>query len=155
MRKTQKKKVTGTTVLYRSETNRVIGGVCGGLGEVFEVDPNIIRGLFALATIFGGSGILFYVILWIVIPSQSRLMNKGQDTIRENFEEMKVEAQKFSSHINTGDNSRSALAIILIGCGILFLLNNFGFVEFINFKRMWPLIFILIGFSILMKKKTR
>ena len=54
--------------LYRSWDNRIIAGVCGGLGEYFSIDPTLIRVLFlAFAIIFGG-GILLYILLWILIP---------------------------------------------------------------------------------------
>ena len=54
--------------LYRSRTNYMIAGVCGGLGEYFEIDPTIIRLLLIFATLIAGSGILFYLIAWLVIP---------------------------------------------------------------------------------------
>lgn len=47
--------------LHRSATNYVIAGVAGGLGEYFNIDPLVIRILFILLTIFGGSGILLYI----------------------------------------------------------------------------------------------
>ena len=56
--------------LYRSITDRRIAGVCGGLGEYFEVDPNVIRVLAAALTLAGGSGVLAYIIAWIVVPEQ-------------------------------------------------------------------------------------
>ena len=56
--------------LYRSKTNRMIGGVCGGLGEFFGIDPTLIRVLFTMLAILGGQGILLYLILVIVIPDQ-------------------------------------------------------------------------------------
>jgi phage shock protein PspC (stress-responsive transcriptional regulator) len=59
--------------LYRSENSRVLGGVCGGIGEYFSLDPVIIRFAFVIFTLMGGSGILLYIILWIVIPSKSAL----------------------------------------------------------------------------------
>jgi phage shock protein PspC (stress-responsive transcriptional regulator) len=54
--------------LTRSRTDRRIGGVCGGLGKYFEVDPTLIRLAFALAFVFAGTGLLLYLILWIVLP---------------------------------------------------------------------------------------
>jgi phage shock protein C len=58
----------GIKKLYRSWDNRVIAGVCGGIGEYFSVDPTLIRVLFlAFAIIFGG-GILLYLLLWLLIP---------------------------------------------------------------------------------------
>jgi phage shock protein C len=54
--------------LYRSETNKMIGGVAGGLGDYFNIDPVLLRLLFVLVVLLGGSGILAYLILWIVVP---------------------------------------------------------------------------------------
>jgi phage shock protein C len=54
--------------LYRSLSQRMIGGVCGGLGEYLAIDTTLIRVLFVLATLFGGHGILLYLILLILVP---------------------------------------------------------------------------------------
>lgn len=56
--------------LYRSENNKVIFGVCGGLGEYFEVDPTLIRLGVVLFSMAGGSGLLAYLIAAIVMPKQ-------------------------------------------------------------------------------------
>jgi phage shock protein PspC (stress-responsive transcriptional regulator) len=52
----------------RSLTDRKIAGVCGGLGAYFNIDPTIVRILFICLLIFGGSGVLLYLIFWIVSP---------------------------------------------------------------------------------------
>ncbi len=54
--------------LYLSQTDKKIGGVCGGLGEYLDVDPTIIRIIWALL-IFSGVGLLAYLIAWLVIPN--------------------------------------------------------------------------------------
>ena len=54
--------------LHRSRTDKMIGGVCGGLGEYFGVDPTIVRVVWVAITLFGGAGILAYLILWIIMP---------------------------------------------------------------------------------------
>jgi phage shock protein C len=54
--------------LYRSREDRMIGGVCGGLGEFFGIDSTLIRLLFVLLVIFGGSGILVYLVLLVIVP---------------------------------------------------------------------------------------
>jgi phage shock protein PspC (stress-responsive transcriptional regulator) len=56
--------------LYRSRKNRIIAGVCGGIGEYFGIDPTIIRLLWVLVTFFGGWGILAYIVFWIIIPEK-------------------------------------------------------------------------------------
>lgn len=56
--------------LYRSTEGRKIAGVCGGLGEYFDIDPTIIR-LIWLAMIFAvGTGVLAYIIAWIIVPEK-------------------------------------------------------------------------------------
>lgn len=57
-----------TKRLYRKSSNRVIGGVCSGLGDYFNVDTVIIRLAWALAVAIGGIGLLAYIIAWIIIP---------------------------------------------------------------------------------------
>jgi phage shock protein PspC (stress-responsive transcriptional regulator) len=56
--------------LYRSTTNKVLGGVCYGMGTYFNMDPTIVRLLWVLFTLLGGAGILAYIICWIVIPEE-------------------------------------------------------------------------------------
>ncbi len=59
--------------LYRSRTEKMIGGVCGGLAEVLDLDPTIVRVVFVLLALLGGHGILLYLILWIVMPRQDQI----------------------------------------------------------------------------------
>lgn len=54
--------------LYKSDRNRFICGVCGGIGEYFNVDPTLIRLAFVLFSILGGSGILLYLACALVMP---------------------------------------------------------------------------------------
>jgi phage shock protein PspC (stress-responsive transcriptional regulator) len=56
--------------LYRSRTNRKIAGVCGGLGEYFNVDPVFIRIVWVVLILGAGVGLLAYLICWLVIPNQ-------------------------------------------------------------------------------------
>jgi phage shock protein C len=56
--------------LVRSERDKVIAGVCGGLAEHFDIDPVIVRVAFVVAALFG-PGLLAYVVLWIAVPKES------------------------------------------------------------------------------------
>ncbi len=56
--------------LYRSRDDRMIAGVCGGLGEYFNIDPTIVRLVLLFLTLWGGGGVLVYVLAWIVIPER-------------------------------------------------------------------------------------
>lgn len=57
--------------LHRSEKDRVITGICGGIGEYLNIDPTIIRILFVILSLNGGSGLLLYIILLIIIPEEA------------------------------------------------------------------------------------
>lgn len=56
--------------LFRSRANRKIAGVCGGLGEHFDMDPIFIRATFLVSIFFGGLGLLIYLVLWLLMPEQ-------------------------------------------------------------------------------------
>ena len=57
--------------LQRSRTDKMVGGVCGGLAEYFGIDPTVVRVLWVVITLLGGAGLLLYVILWIIMPLES------------------------------------------------------------------------------------
>lgn len=61
-----------TRKLQRSTSNKMIAGVCAGIANYFNMDPTIIRVLYVLMVFFAGFGILLYLILWLVIPSESQ-----------------------------------------------------------------------------------
>jgi phage shock protein C len=59
-----------TKRLYRSDDERIIAGVCGGIGEYFDIDPTIIRLLWVVFILAGGSGIIAYILAWIIVPER-------------------------------------------------------------------------------------
>jgi phage shock protein C len=60
--------------LYRSEEDRILGGVCGGLAEVYDLDPTLVR-LVTIVLIFSGISPLIYVIAWLIMPTESEVNN--------------------------------------------------------------------------------
>jgi phage shock protein C len=56
--------------LYRSRSDRMIGGICGGLGKYLNVDPTLVRLLFVLGAFMGGPGLLVYLIMLLVVPEE-------------------------------------------------------------------------------------
>lgn len=56
--------------LYRIPSKGMVGGVCAGLGEYLNADPTLIRLLFVLLTLAGGSGVLLYLAMWLIVPSK-------------------------------------------------------------------------------------
>ena len=63
--------------LYRS-SNRILAGVCGGIAEYFDVDPTLIRVVYAVLTLFSAAfpGLLLYIILMILIPNYNKIENQ-------------------------------------------------------------------------------
>ena len=54
--------------LYRSSTNKMIAGVCGGIAEHFDMDPTIVRLIWVVAVFGAGFGVLAYLVAWIIVP---------------------------------------------------------------------------------------
>lgn len=136
--------MTSKNKLFRSEKNVVIGGVCGGLGEYFDIDPVILRVIFAVLAIFGGGGLLLYLLLWIVIPSKT----SSKDYVNENVEEIKEQTKKA---VKNG-NARFILGIGIILLGLSILSENLGFYMFREIWKFWPVILIILGISVMTNK---
>lgn len=140
--------------LYRSESNRMIGGVAGGLGEYFDIDPTLVRLAFILLTLSGGSGVLLYVVLWIIIPTQSSGQQAAtHDTMKDNAKEVEAKAKQFAKeaeHVAKGSDSKLWLGAVIVTIGAWLLLANFGFVNgWLMSRLLWPLILIAIGVSVI------
>lgn len=151
-----KKNTQLTRHLYRSETNKVIAGVAGGLGEYFDIDPVIVRVIFVVLTFFGGGGILLYLILWLVIPKESDLGSDHGEVIKGNADEIKSKARQFTSDLKTEkgkNNSREIMGFILVLLGLVFLLDNFGFYVADFVWKLWPVLLIIFGYMILTKNE--
>lgn len=85
--------------LFRSRTNKVIAGVCGGLGEYFSIDATIIRLIFVISVVVWGTGIIVYLVMMIVMPlegAKEAEPNIGA-RVRESAEEIKQTAKKIAS----------------------------------------------------------
>jgi phage shock protein C len=59
-----------TRKLYRSKTDRKLAGVCGGLAQYFNTDATLIRVLFVVLAVLGGSGLVIYAAMWIIVPNE-------------------------------------------------------------------------------------
>ena len=137
--------------LYRSESNSVIGGVCGGLGEYFNTDPVLFRIIFAIVFFVGGSGLLVYIVLWIVIPlEEPQIINTFKNSDME--EEIKYdEAKSDNTDQQKPQKNDGNLwgGLILITLGVIFLIDRF--VPRIDFGDLWPLILIVVGVILISK----
>lgn len=128
--------------LYRSKTNRVLAGVCGGLAEYFDVDPLLVRIIFIILVLSGGLGILFYLISWLIMPSNPAMLDYGK----------KDSSGGEENKLNQGRSTAMFFGVILILLGLGFLLHNYGLFHF-KFSLVWPLILIAIGIKLIFNDK--
>ena len=77
--------------LYRSQKDRMVGGVCGGLGEYFGIDPTLVRLLFVFFALAGGPGLIAYLIFLIVVPDESSQTSSPQPSSEERIDPEKIE----------------------------------------------------------------
>lgn len=128
------------TRLMRSETDRMIAGVCGGLASYLGVDPVLVRLAFVLLLLASGVGLAIYVILWIVMPTSSRV----QPEIRIMDEEMVSDP----SALKTRFSPSATVGVLLILFGAFFLLSQMGGIP----GYIWPIILIAAGLFYLIRR---
>lgn len=126
------------TQLLRSTKDRMIAGVCGGIAAYFNIDSSLVRFAFIMIILLGGSGILVYLILWIILPDDS---NKDQ-TKGEVMEKQEQKGNRPNKKVG---------ALFLIGMGTVMLLQNFGFADYLYLDKTWPAIFVILGLFLLSK----
>ena len=61
--------------LYRTEDNKILAGVCGGVAEYFNLDPTLIRVLWVAVSLFAGAGVILYIIMAIIVPVKSQVVS--------------------------------------------------------------------------------
>lgn len=130
------------TQLYRSESDRYLGGVCGGIAAYFNLDSTLVRLFFIAIILLGGSGVLIYLILWVIIPSESAGQKSIMEVTMKKLEDNSTQTEKIK-------NSRSIWGLFLIGIGIIMLLDNFGIGRYLMLEKTWPSLFIILGLIVL------
>lgn len=168
------------TRLHRTVNGRVIGGVAGGLADFFSMDPTIVRLIFVLLAVFGGGGVLLYIILWIVLPERNSFNTynaystqppapsstnetSGSDSgVGDTFEGFGNTNQDFSVKPETV--AKRKFEGSLIGGIVLILIGSFflaeRFIPQISFGDFWPLLLVVVGLvlifnSLPLMKKNR
>lgn len=135
--------------LYRSNTNKVFAGVAGGIAEYFDIDPIIVRLLFVIITIAGGSGVLIYIILWIALPPApikpfTFNMDAGSEPGTEAPQESNVfNESTFSNSPAKRTDGALIGGLVLITIGALFLAHRL--IPTIHFGDLWPILLVVIG----------
>ncbi len=123
--------------LYRSGTNKIVGGVCGGLGEYFDVDPVLVRVITVVLFLAGGVWVpvLSYVVAWLLIPKRPP----------------EVEGVAADHEYSSWTRYLPGLILIAIGAVLLIRENWFWF----DWSEFWPLILIAIGLVLILRRTQR
>jgi phage shock protein C len=128
--------------LYRSKSDRMLAGVCGGLGSYLGIDPTFIRILFFVLAFGGGAGFWIYVLLWVLIPEE------GESQSKDFRERMRTMGDDFATSVSR-PNPKAGL---IVGSGFI-LLGIFWLVEQLHldwlwwwdFDVLWPALLIIAG----------
>lgn len=126
------------TKLYRSKTNKILAGVCGGLGEYFRIDPLIIR-IVWIAVATGGIGIPLYILAIFLLPSKPR-------------NEFYESEDPFTEAVDEGRNGL-ALGGVLVLIGIVFLLKEVF--QWFDMKVFFPLVLIIVGGGLILNQRRK
>lgn len=133
--------------LYKSRKNKVIDGVCGGVGEYFGIDPVIIRLLWVALFFAYGSGIILYIIAMIIIPPEP-IRNDFDDKEKDLKDEYKTHTSN-REKFNTPDKRIISiiLALFLIFLGVSLMINLLTPINFfaMSWKIIVSLVLIVIG----------
>jgi phage shock protein PspC (stress-responsive transcriptional regulator) len=143
--------------LHRSQNDKILAGVCGGLAEYFGLDSTLVRLFFILIVALGGSGILLYALLWLIMPKTAggeaiiteERVKEFAGEVKERAEEIKKDWQNKQPEKvpeeSKGGRGRVFGWVLLI-LGIAFLANNFMPYWVVHrLFSFWPRFFIVAG----------
>ena len=133
--------------LTRSETDKMIAGVCGGLAEYLNLDPVWVRLLFVLLLFASGIGAPIYLVLWVIMPREEVAGEPGNTVLQDNFEDL---SQTVSDKMDRLSRP-GTVGTILILFGVYFLFSQFGW---LNGAIFWPIVIIGIGAYMLMRREA-
>ena len=132
----------------------MIGGVCGGLGRSLGIDPIFLRLFFVLLAIGKGAGVLIYIILWLIMPSEATVAGSTSDSdggswttddIAERARAMGDDLREAVSRPNPQIDMILGIVLILLGA-VFFIDNlNINWLWWFDFDVLWPLLLILGG----------
>ena len=145
--------------LFRSESDRIVGGVAGGMARYLNLDPLLLRIVFVVMAMINGIGLAIYLLLWLIVPveqasfeSQEEILRQNADEIRKRGLELSEEAQRaIETKWGTGAGpGKGLLAVgaVLVGAGLLFLLSNIGLLWWVG--KLWPFVLIALGAVLLL-----
>jgi phage shock protein C len=85
--------------MTRSRTERLLGGVAGGIAEYTNIDPLWVRAAFLVLSLFNGLGAFVYLILWLLMPIEGTQTTDTRSQVRENVDDMQEATQRFAQQV--------------------------------------------------------
>ena len=134
--------------IYRSRTDRLLFGVCGGIAEYYGIESLWVRIVFIFLGITGAIGFILYMALVVLMPLNpigSRKTDDLQaraDQVRERVKDLADELK-----VNNIERRRNLLGLVIVAVGVIAFLNELFPNFWMGWKVLWPIIIILIGFS--------
>ena len=139
--------------LYRSVSDRMIGGVCGGLGVFLKIDPIFIRLLFILLLFGSDFGLLLYVLLWILIPEAGKAYGFKDESFGTKIKSMGDDIQGAVTQPHPQSGLIVGIGLIVVG-GLLFIDRlDLNWLEWFDFDILWPVLLVVAGITLLFRKK--
>ena len=134
--------------LTRSKSDKVIAGVCGGLGAFLNIDSTLVRLAFVILLFASGIGLPIYVILWIIMPEADGESRFDSEAIQKNLGDIGDSLQSGFSRIDR----RGTVGILLVLMGAYFLFSQLGWLNWISGAVFWPLVIVGFGAYLLIKR---
>ena len=139
--------------LYRSIEDRMVGGVCGGLGTYLNIDPIFIRLLFILLLFGSDFGFILYLLLWILIPEEGKAYGFKDESLGERVKSMGSDIQQAVSQPHPQSGIILGIGLIVIGVFLFMDQLNFTWMRWFDFDILWPILLIAGGFVLLFRKR--
>lgn len=145
--------------LVRSRENRMLGGVCAGIGDYLRIDPTWVRLFFVLLVFGEGVGAWLYLALWLLLPLEGQEQGAGfENNVRSGAREISRRARDLGTELRAGDSHDQRTAWFigagLIMLGVILLVDNLnpGWFSWFRFHLLWPSLLIMAGLVILVRR---
>jgi len=140
--------------LYRSVSDRMVGGVCGGLGAFLNIDPIFVRLLFVLLLFGSDFGFILYLLLWIIVPEEGKDYGFGDDSWKDKVKSMGDDVQQAVTKPHPQSGLIMGVGLVVIG-GFLFLERlNLSWMNWFDMDILWPVLLIVGGVVLLFRKQA-
>lgn len=143
-------------LLRRSRSDRVLGGVCGGLAAYFDVDPLLVRIAFVIVALAQGAGVLVYLALWILVPPEGGDHAPAGETLRRGVDGIRTDLSEAAARVRADEprahRQAAWFGALLIAAGVYLLAVNLGAFWWWDWRYFGPALLILLGVLLLVRR---